>query len=129
MALDLYLPFKNPPTGTTGTAVKPITEGERVNVVQDQSTGGFWSILDDVGTTAVNGVKDILGAVAQKEVNNLKGSGVSTTDSTGNPADQAGGGVPGDAASAKPFYQQYATELKIGGAAVAGLVLIYALTR
>ena len=128
MALALHIPEQNPTTGTRGNQVKPITEGERRIAVPDQQAKtGFWGVLDDLGTTVVNGVKDVAGAVAQREVDRIATGPESTVTTEGDPTDQPGG--VNATQKAAGFVDKYKTELMIGGAVVAGLIVLLVVTR
>jgi len=123
MALTLNAPDKNPTTGTKGTHVKPITEGTKVTVVENQRRKtGFWGALDDLGTTVVNGVSSVAGAIAQKEVDSLVTGAESSPDRTGDPFDQ-----PGRVEKPQqPFIEKYKTELMIGGGLLAATLVFFA---
>ena len=128
MALTLNVPEQNPVTGTRGNQIKPITDGEkRVVVPNQQSKSGFWGVLDDVGTTVINGVKDVAGAVAQREVDRIATGPESSVTSEGDPNDQPGGVTVTQRASG--FVEKYKTELMIGGAVVAGLIVLLVVSR
>lgn len=128
MALELNLPVQNPVSGTSGEAVRPITEGERRTVVQDTNRfGGLFGALDDLGTSVVNGISSVAGAVAQNEVNNLVGGPETTVTSEGDPLDQPGSVTVTQKAAG--FFEQYKTELMIGGAVLGGLAVLYFVTR
>lgn len=127
MALELTLPFENPVTGTRGSDIKPITEGERATVVPDQKSSSPFSFLDDVFTTAQNSASQLLGAVAQREVDRLVNGPEARVTSEGDPTANNQNVNPGK--DPKPFIQQYKTELMIGGAVVAGMVVLLIVTR
>lgn len=128
MALTLALPPQNPVSGTRGNQVKPITEGERAIAVPEQSRfGGIFSALDDLGTSVVNGVSAVAGARAQGEVDRLTSGPESSQTTEGDPSDQPGGVTITQKATG--FFDQYKTELMIGGAVVAGLVVLLVVTR
>lgn len=118
MALTAQVPSSINPTGTTGTAVKPITDGQEVTVVADQGNGfGFWDALDSVGTSTINGISKIVEAAAQVKVNELM-PGPSATDA-GTP-----GNNPGDQqAKASGGLGSYALPLMIGGGLVAAFLI------
>lgn len=128
MALELVVPNQLQNLGTSGTQVKPITEGERRTVVKDQRFGGIFSALDELGTGAVNSVKDVLNAVTAKEIKNLVG-GAETSDTTeGDPFS-----TPGNAVSNKkpdqPFYVKYQRELLLSAGAVALFAIVIAVKK
>jgi hypothetical protein len=127
MSLELTLPYENPPTGLGGSAVKPITEGTRATAVADQQSTGLFSFLDDLRTTAQNGAKDILGAVAQREVDRIRTGAESRITSEGDPQSNPQNVDPGK--DPQPFYRRYKTELMIGGAIVGGLMFILIASR
>lgn len=126
MALTLNAPDQNPVTGTSGAQVKPITDGTKVVVVENQRRRtGFWGALDDLGTTVVNGVSGVAGAIAQKEVDSLITGSESSPDRTGDPFDQIGRvEVPQES-----FLEKYKVELYIGGGVVAALIVFLAVKK
>lgn len=128
MGLTLALPPQNPVSGTRGDKVKPITEGERAIAVPNQkSKFSIWGALDDLGTSVVNGVSEVAGARAQSEVDRLTSGPESSETSEGDPSDQPGGVTVTQ--RAQGFVEKYKTELMIGGAVVAGLVVLLVVTR
>ena len=128
MALTLALPPQNPTTGTRGNQVKPITEGERAIAVPEQSRfGGIFSALDDLGTSVVNGISAVAGARAQSAVDQLTSGPESSQTTEGDPSDQPGG--VNITQRTTGFFDQYKTELMIGGAVVAGLIVLLVVTR
>jgi hypothetical protein len=129
MALTLHVPDENPKTGVSGMDTKPITEGERrIAVPEQQRKTGFWGALDDLGTTVVNGVSNVAGAIAQREVDELVTGPESSVTSEGNPDDQPGG-VTVNQKTEQPFYVKYQTELLIGGGVLAAMVVLFVVTR
>jgi len=123
MALTLNVPEKNPKTGVTGVEVKPITDGEKITVVENQtSSSGFWSVLDDIGTTVANGVSSVASAIVKSEVDKIKTGAESTPDRTGDPYDQPG---RVEAKANIPFYQTYKKELMIGGGVIAAVAVFF----
>lgn len=127
MALELTLPPENPTTGTSGSAVKPITEGVRATVVSDQNSNGLFSFLDDLRTTTQNSAKDLLGAVAQREVDRIRNGPEARVTSEGDPQSNPQNVNPGK--DPVPFYQQYKTELMIGGAVAGAMVFVLIASR
>lgn len=128
MALKLNLPDINPTTGTSGSTIKPITEGTPETVVADQKPKrSLFGALDDLGTTLVDSVSKGVSAVTQKEVSRLNKGAEASKTSEGDPEDQPGGIKKPDAD--KNFFERYRQELIIGGATVAGVVGLYLIFR
>jgi hypothetical protein len=108
--------------GLNGDDVKPINQGEAVDVVQPQeSEDSFWGFLDDLGTTVKNGVADIAQSAVQAKINDLKFGPEKSYDTTGAPSDQAGSYAPPKTQST---LQQYKTPLLIGAALLLGAVVV-----
>lgn len=127
MALNLYVPDSNPTTGSTGAQVRPITEGVEMTAVQNQtSRGGLFGVLDQIGETIGNAVGQAAQIKADQFVGGITNGPEQTVDSTGDPADQAGGSRPN---VDQAFFEKYKRELMIGGAVVGGLGVLYLVTR
>lgn len=129
MSLTVNVPDKHPPTGAKGSQVKPITEGTKMTVVNDQKDKtNFWGFLDDIGTTA----SDTIGRAAQIKADQFltkidNNTPAATVDTRGKPdAELVKGPQTKDAQS---FTQKYQKKLLVGGAAVVGLLTLYLVTR
>lgn len=127
MALTANLPLANPKGGTYGTHFKPITDGQKVTVIPTKEHKmSIWSALDGISSTVVNGVSSIAGAAVDKEVRRLNTGAEASGTSFGDPDDNPGAIK---VEHKENFVDKYKTELIIGAAAVAGLVVFVAIVR
>jgi hypothetical protein len=108
--------------GLGGDDVKPINQGEAVDVVTTQEAeSSYWGFLDDLGTTVKNGVADIAKSAVQHKIDELTFGPEKSIDTTGIPSDQAGSYAPPQTQST---LQQYKTPLLIGAALLLGAVVV-----
>ena len=128
MALTVTVPEQNPTTGTSGTQVRPITEGETMTAVPSyQNQGGFWGYLDQIGGVIGNTVGQAVQIKADNYIDKIdNNTPAATIDSTGDPFDNPQNTQVNDN---RTFVDKYKRELMIGGAVVGGLLALYIISR
>lgn len=114
--------------GASNEPVRPLDEGVTVQISNAQASGdaSWWDTLNDLTNKAGGYLNDIVGALVDKKVDDIKGNPDMASLTTGDPNDQPRGGVD---ETTKPFYVQYQKELMIGGAALLGVIVLASVLR
>ena len=131
MSLTSYFNDGLESLGLSGPAVKPITEGVKLPVNDEQTSGGVFGWLDGVGDSIGDTFSGLVGSAANiradNYLNDLIGGPGETVDSTGESQDKPGNiNRPENNIG---FVEQYKMPLLIGGAAIGGLLLIMAMRK
>lgn len=126
MSLITTIPDGPGATGLSGSTVKPITEGQTVAVTNDQTSGGAWGWLDDLGSKATGLLNNAADVLANNYLTDLMGGAGETPDSTGAVSDRPGN--VDNSAQQQSFITQYKTPLLIGGGVLA-LIAVVAMVR
>lgn len=117
----VVIPPVNPATGVTGTAIRPITEGVRVQATETtKDSGGLFGWLDNLGET----VGDVLGRAAD-----VAGEGFidKTRRKFGPEASPDTAGVPYVGAGDPPtgFLQKNSTYILVGAGLLLAAFVVY----
>jgi hypothetical protein len=74
--------------GLSGSAIKPITEGRKVSVTNDQTSSGNWGWLDELGNKATDLLNNAADIVSNNYLTDLMSGAGEYPDSTGTVQDR-----------------------------------------
>jgi hypothetical protein len=123
MSLITTIPDGPGDTGLSGSTVKPITEGQTVAVTNDQTSGGNWGWLDDLGSKATDLLNNAADIVSNNYLTDLMSGPGESPDSTGSVNDQTGN--IDNSVQQQSFLTQYKMPLLIGGGLLTLVAVIY----
>jgi hypothetical protein len=130
MALSVFVPDKAPNTGLYTTKVRPITEGQKMNLIpnNDVDNSSGWGFLDSIGASVGGALNTFAQSALNRELaRSMPGPEVSQTTSgepNNSPQD-----IKNKAVAGEPFYITYKKELMYAGGALLGLSALYFVIR